>query len=147
MLAISIILTVKKNAESRSIDRIFVRGIYLTTFIHHNLDFNLMIFNIFNKDHTNKDIAIYLGYWDLKMTFNDLITHHEQNLDLAFRLFSGKKYYNINHGGYQIGLIYKQGSTQMNPSIYFQIFKGYAENLLEHKVFHSSYRLGFLLSY
>lgn len=137
----------KKGGDSRSIDRVFIRTNYLTTFKRHYLDFNLMVFNIYNPDNTNSDIRDHLGYWDLKMAVTKLIIHEKQSLDLELRLFGGSKIIDLKNGGYQIGLLYNLASANFNPSLYLQRYEGYSEHLLHYKQRHSEYRLGFLLSY
>jgi outer membrane phospholipase A len=137
----------KKEFESRSLDRVFVRANYFTRFDRHNLDFNLMVFKIFNNDNSNQDIERYLGYWDLKMALTNLIIYNTESMDFEIRLFAGSKITDLSKGASQIGLIYNFASLNMNPAIYLQRYNGYAQNLVEYSQFHSEYRLGFLLSY
>jgi outer membrane phospholipase A len=137
----------RKDADSRSLDRVFARGIYITKMNRHHLIFNLMVFNIYNEDPTNKDITKRMGYWDLKATVTRIFVHENQSMDLELRAFAGSQLYDINKGAIQTGLIYNFGSENINPAIYFQTFHGYAENLLDYNKSHSEYRLGFLLSY
>jgi phospholipase A1 len=137
----------KKELESRSLDRVYLRANYLTRFDRHNLDFTLMIFKIYNTENTNRNIEDHMGYWEFKMALTDLIVHKTQNIDLEVRLFAGKKITNLSQGASQIGLIYNIASVNMNPAIYLQRYVGYAENLLEYNQRHSEYRLGLLLSY
>jgi phospholipase A1 len=132
---------------SRSLDRIFVRGNYLTKFKRHYLDVNLMVFKIFNEDDTNKDIVNHLGYWDLSMMLTDLILIEDQSLDLEFRTYAGSKGYDLDQGATQIGLIYNFGSENFNPSIYLQRFEGYGESLMTYNKRRTEYRLGLLLAF
>lgn len=137
----------KGGIESRSLNKIFLRSNYLTTYNSHNLDFNLMVFSIYSVADTNKDIVDHMGYWDFKMVISDLIVYDNQRLDLEVRLFAGSKITDLSKGASQLGLIYHFASSYMNPAIYLQRFEGFAENLLEYNQRHSEYRLGLLLSY
>lgn len=137
----------KKGADSRSLDRIFLRANYLTNFNRHNLDLNLMMFYVYNKENTNEDIVDHMGYWDLKMTISDLIVYDKQSLDFEVSVFAGSKVINLNQGAYQFGLVYNFASSNMNPAIYLQMFNGYCENLLDYNKRHEEYRIGLLLSY
>lgn len=137
----------KKDSDSRSVDRVFLRTNYLTHFKRHDLDFNLMLFNLYNPDPTNADIRDHLGFWDLKLSVTKLLIHEMQSLDLELRLFAGSKVFKLNQGAYQVGLNYNLGSANLNPSLYLQRYEGFAEHLLHYKQRHSEYRLGFLFAY
>jgi phospholipase A1 len=137
----------KKDTESRSLNRVFLRTNYITRFDRHNLNFNLMIFKIYNSDQMNNDIVNHIGYWDLKIAFTDLIVHKTESIDLEMRFYAGKRVTDLKNGAYQLGLIYNFASEYLNPAIYFQHFQGYSENLLEFNKRHSDNRLGILLSY
>ncbi len=137
----------KKDSDSRSFDRIFIRSNYLTKFNRHNLDLDLMIFNIYNHELTNYNIRKHMGFWDFKLYMTNVIVHNLQNLDLEFRLFGGEKIVDLKNGAYQIGLIYNLESVNMNPALYLQFYEGYCENLLTYSIKHSQLRFGFLLTY
>ncbi|MDO9184312.1 MAG: phospholipase A [Bacteriovorax sp.] len=137
----------KKGDESRSADRIFIRTNYLTKFGRHDLDFNLMLFTIYNLDNTNLDLLDHIGFWDLKIGITKIIVHQKQSLDLELRFFAGSKVIDFKNGAYQVGLIYNLASANINPAIYLQRYEGYAEHLLDYKKRHSETRFGFLFSY
>lgn len=137
----------KAGIESRSMDRVFLRSNYLSTYNSRNIDFNLMVFSIYSFADTNKDIVDHMGYWDLRIVIFDLIAHDNQSLDLELKLFAGSQITDLNKGGSQVGLIYHLASSSMNPALYLQRFEGFSENLLEYNQRHSEYRLGLLLSY
>lgn len=136
----------KKDQDSRSFDRFFLRGNYLTKLDRHYMEFNLMLYKIFN-DNENKLATRNYGYWDLTLAFLDLIVHEKQSLDLELRAFAGTRGYDFNKGGQQVGLIYNTGSDNFNPSIYLQRYSGYGETLLDFNQKKTEYRLGLMLSY
>jgi phospholipase A1 len=137
----------KGGTDSRSLDRIFVRANAMTKWRRHFIGAALQIQQIYNEDKTNADIDDYMGYWDLTLFFTNIINNEKQSLDLEVRFFAGKKGYNLDKGGRQIGLIYDFNSDNFNPSIYLQYYGGYAETLLEYNKKVENYRLGLMLSF
>lgn len=135
----------QKDEESRSLDRIFVRSNIVSKFRRHNLGAIIMVYNIYNEDATNEDIVNYYGYWDAHFYVSDLFRIEKQKMDLELRLYAGSKVYDLDKGGNQIGLIYRTGSDNFNPSIYLQRFEGYGESLINYNKRRTEYRLGLML--
>lgn len=131
---------------SRSINRIYTKLNGVRKMDRFNLITLLQFHYIFNRDSQSEHIHDYLGYWDLKMALTHLITHNKQHLDLEFRIYAGKKFFNFDKGAREIGLVYNFESENFNPNIYFQYFSGYGENLLFQNKKQESYRLGLSLS-
>lgn len=131
---------------SRSINRIYTKLNGVRKMDRFNLITLLQFHYIFNRDSQSVHIHDYLGYWDLKMALTHLITHNKQHLDLVFRIYAGKRFFNFDKGGREIGLVYNFESENFNPNIYFQYFSGYGENLLFQNKKQESYRLGLSLS-
>lgn len=134
-----------EELKSRSLDRIFVRSNIATKFRRHNIGAVLMVYQIYNEDVTNDDIVNYLGYWDAHFYVSDLIRIERQQLDLEVRTYAGSKVFNLDQGGYLVGLIYRIGSDNFNPSFYFQRFEGYGESLLNYNKRRTEHRLGLML--
>lgn len=137
----------KDKLETRSLDRIFLRSSYLTKFKRHNLDFNLMIYNIYNEDETNQDIVNHLGYWELNTFMSDIIRSESGQLALEGKVFAGSKVFDIDQGGYQVGLLYVFNTANFNPSIYLQRFEGYSESLLSYNKKRAILRVGLNLTF
>lgn len=131
---------------SRSINRIYTKLNGVRKMDRFNLITLLQFHYIFNRDSQSEHIHDYLGYWDLKMALTHLITHNKQHLDLEFRIYAGKRFFNFDKGAREIGLVYNFESENFNPNIYFQYFSGYGENLLFQNKKQESYRLGLSLS-
>lgn len=104
-----------------------------------------MVYQIYNEDVTNDDIVNYLGYWDAHFYVSDLIRIERQQLDLEVRTYAGSKVFNLDQGGHLVGLIYRIGSDNFNPSFYFQRFEGYGESLLNYNKRRTEHRLGLML--
>lgn len=137
----------QESDESRSLDRIFLRTSFKTNIKDHVLGGSLMVHQIFNEDDTNKDIINHLGYWELRGFLSDIMTLLDQKIDLHFRTYAGSKVYDLDKGGYELGLIYNLVSADFNPAFYLQRFEGYSESLIEYQKKRTEYRLGIMLSY
>lgn len=137
----------QEKEETRSLDRIFLRSSFKTTISDHVLGGSIMLYQIFNEDDTNKDIINHLGYWELRGFFTDIMTLAGQKIDLNFRTYAGSKVYDIDKGGYELGLVYNLVSADFNPAFYLQRFEGYSESLIEYNKKRTEYRLGIMLSY
>ncbi|WP_408095888.1 phospholipase A [Peredibacter sp. HCB2-198] len=131
--------------DSRSLDRVFVRSNIATKFHRHHFGAVIMLYNIYNEDATNEDIVDHYGYWDALFYLSDIVRIEKQRMDLEVRAYAGKKIYDLDQGAYQIGLVYRVGSDNFNPSIYFQRFEGYGENLLGYNKRRTEHRLGLML--
>lgn len=68
-------------------------------------------------------------------------------LHLHVRTFAGSKVIDFDKGGYEIGLSYRYGNSDFNPSLYLQRYEGYAESLLVYDKKHTEYRMGLLLTF
>ncbi len=131
--------------KSRSINRVFVKTNFSSHIKRHNILGEFKLQHIYSKADRNHNIVDFMGYWELKMILTHLITVGQGRLDLEYRVFAGKKVINFNRGGREVGLLYHFGSANFNPSIYFQYFSGYAENLLAYDKKQSNARLGLML--
>lgn len=137
----------KDDIETRSLDRIFVRANYLSTFKRNNLNFNLMVYYLYNQDETNKDIVNHLGFWELTALLSDVVVFDNGRLGIELRTFAGSKVYDLDQGGFQTGLIYEHKNENFNPSIYIQRFEGYSESLQKYNIKRTEYRIGLSLTF
>ncbi|MBC7714638.1 MAG: phospholipase A [Rhizobacter sp.] len=131
--------------KSRSINRIFVKTNFATSIGKHNILGELKIQDIFGKSSFNNDIVDYMGYWELKMIFTHFVTWGSSRIDLQYKLNAGKKIFNIEKGGRELGILYNLGSENFNPTFYVQYYSGYAESLLHYNKKVSQVRGGLLL--
>lgn len=131
--------------KSRSINRIFVKTNLASSIGRHNILGELKIQHIYSKSSGNHDIIDYMGYWELKMIFTHIMVWNSSRLDLQYRLFAGKKIFNVEKGGRELGLLYNLGSENFNPTFYVQYYSGYAESLLHYNQKISQVRGGLLL--
>lgn len=137
----------KDKIDSRSLDRFFLRSTILTKLNRHYLGSQVKVYKIFNEDETNNDIQNYLGFWDLTIFLTDLLMIKDNALHLHVRTFAGSKVIDFDKGGYEIGLSYRYGNSDFNPSLYLQRYEGYAESLLVYDKKHTEYRMGLLLTF
>ena len=137
----------RESLESRSLDRAFLRANYVTKFERHNVNVNFMIYQIYNVEETNKNIINHLGYWELTTLFSDLIVFSQSAISLEFRTYAGSQVFDLDQGATQIGLNLTFWSNNFNPSIYFQRFEGYSENLMNYDKKRTEYRLGLSLTF
>lgn len=135
----------EEGAKSRSINRYFVKANTVTQIKRHTLMSEFKVYNIYSKSSNNDKIIDHMGYWDLKLVLTHIFVHDKQRLDIEYRFFAGKKVYNIQKGGRELGLVYRFGSDNFNPAIYLQYYSGYAESLLHYDQKVSQARLGLLL--
>lgn len=137
----------KDGLSSRSLDKVFLRTSFITN--HHDqlLGAIVKLQKIFNEDSTNEDISNYLGFWELTAFYSGLISIDGNNLGIRFRTFAGSKVYDIDKGGYEVGLVYNLDSSDLNPMLYLQRYEGYSETLLDYNRRSTEYRLGFMLAY
>lgn len=131
--------------KSRSMNRLFVKTNFATQWGRHNILGELKLQHIYSKSDSNKNIDSYMGFWDLKMIVTHILVMGKGRLDLEYRLFAGKRVFNISRGGRELGLLYHFGSENFNPALYFQYYSGYAENLLHYSQKQSNARLGLML--
>ena len=136
----------KKEEDSRSFDRFFLKFNQASTIGRNVLYNELRIYQIANYDPENADIQKYLGYWDFQLRLTNLITFNGQSVDLEFKIFVGEKVIDIDRGGKIFGIIYRMGSENFSPAIYFQYYSGYAESLLSYQEKSEEFRIGILLS-
>ncbi len=137
----------QKEADSRSLDELFIRATFLTKLNRNTIGSVLKIHTIYNEDKTNKDIVDHLGYWHLNAFITDIVTMWDNRVDFTMRTYAGSKVYDFDQGGIELGATYNFIDSDFNPALYLQWFEGYAENLLEYNKKHTEIRLGFLLSF
>lgn len=135
----------KDKEESRSINRVFLKANSSRAYGQHNLITGLKLYYIFDKDPPPLNITQHLGFWELKAAFTNVITHNKSHLALEFKLYAGKKVYDLDKGGRELGLVYNFGSDNFNPALYLQYFSGYGENLIDQDKKRDTVRLGFML--
>lgn len=131
--------------KSRSLNRIFLKTNFVTNIGRNTILGEFKLQDIYSKASANANVVDYMGYWDFKVTVTHIFVHDTQRLDVEYRFFAGKKVFNIEKGGRELGLIYRLGSENFNPAFYLQYYSGYAESLLHYNQKVSQARLGLLL--
>lgn len=131
--------------KSRSLNRIFLKTNFVTNIGRNTILGEFKLQDIYSKASANANVVDYMGYWDFKVTVTHIFVHNTQRLDAEYRFFAGKKVFNIEKGGRELGLIYRLGSENFNPAFYLQYYSGYAESLLHYNQKVSQARLGLLL--
>ncbi len=137
----------REGLESRSLDRVFLRSNFGAKIERNYVAIQVMAYQIYNEDETNRDIINHLGYYSLGFFVSDIILMEKKHIDLEAKVFAGSKLYDFDKGGYLLGLTYDFESSDFNPSIYLQRFEGFAESLDRYNIKRTEYRLGILLSF
>jgi phospholipase A1 len=138
----------KSGDDSRSLNRIFLRGNFHKKISRMHLMMSAMVYEIYDEDETNADITKYLGYYQVNFYLADLIRFQTSTMDVEGRLFSGSKIFNFDEGGgYQLGITYNFNSDKFNPSLYFQRYQGYAESLKNYNKQRTEHRIGLLFNF
>lgn len=137
----------RDEADSRSLERIFLRSNMLFKFAERQLGFIFTGQYLFDEDKTNKDIVNYIGNWEAIIYLSKLFSFESSYTDLEIRTYAGSSVYNIDQGAVQVGLIHRFVTDEFNPAIYLQYFEGYAEDLLFYNRKRSRIRLGLMLSF
>jgi phospholipase A1 len=130
----------KGGHESRSWDRIGAR--YQSVYHFENGmmgTWSIRAWVPFNYDQDNVNLSAYRGVYELIFTLSRFL-----GADLSLRLYpGGKLYINPLQGGRELTLRYRGVGSIVLAYAVFQIFQGYAENLLEYDKSYWGFRLGF----
>lgn len=137
----------REGLDSRSLDRVFVRSSFGAKIERNYIAVQVMAYQIYNEDETNRDIVNHLGYYSLGFFVSDIILMENEHIDLEAKAFAGSKLYDFDKGGYLLGLSYDFESSDFNPSIYLQRFEGFGESLDRYNIKRTEYRIGLLLSF
>lgn len=137
----------RSSVESRSLDRVFLRGNYLTNIFRNDLIFKFSTFYLYNEDATNSDIVNHLGYWELSAFLFDVLVFDTGRLGVEIKTYAGSKVFNVDQGAFQTGLVYKLNTKNFNPSLYLQRFEGFSESLLYYNKRRTELRFGLNLTF
>lgn len=135
----------KDEADSRSVERLFLRSNMLFKFKERHLGVIFTGQYLFDEDKANKDIVDYIGNWEAIIYLTKILTFESSYTDLEIRTYAGSNVYNIDHGAIQLGIVHRFVTEEFNPAIYLQYFEGYAEDLLFYDRKRSRIRLGLML--
>jgi outer membrane phospholipase A len=85
----------------------------------------------FLMNPNNSDIAKYRGIWELNVSLSDFLGPFFGEDDVTFRLYpGGALYINPFLGGQELTFRTKARDRKFLPLFVFQVFHGYAENLM-----------------
>ncbi len=124
----------RAGAASRSWDRSAVR-FQISTASKEKLNLlgSLKIWVPYNLEMTNADLAEYRGVYEFSFTLLNFMGKYFNPAELVFRFYPGGKFYvNPFAGGRELTLSFKGDSTAFLAKAVFQVFQGYAENMLEY---------------
>lgn len=135
----------KDGDESRSFDRSYLRiKLLFPLYGEANLSFTNKFFYLYRLDE-NEDLKNYTGFYESRIEFEDLTKGNLSLSKLYLNFFAGGKNSELlNKGGKELGLAFKFAFKKLNPSLFFQIYNGYFENLLLYDHKRTSYRAGIL---
>ena len=125
----------KNSLDSRSWNRVGAR--YLTT---HRFDNGFKLLGSvrawvpFSDSSTNPDLAHYRGIYEIEITLSDFLGKYFDLNDLCLRFYSGgQSDVNPFMGGQELTLRLKGHAVAFLANAVFQIFQGYAENMLNYR--------------
>ncbi len=136
----------RDSTASRAWDQLFVRFNAHPVKEPFDLFWVTNVFATINKSDYNADIYRYSGFWDTKLLAHQLLGRSGENLDLEFKLTSGKNGVPFDRGSIQLGAKYKVPGG-LNPYLYAEYFKGYAETILDYNKRSEELRAGIAFYY
>jgi phospholipase A1/A2 len=123
----------KAGAESRSWNNVYVR--YLSNKINpsHGRWWSLKLMLPYNlEDSPSKRLPKRRGIWELQFGFNNLLPDFFEVSELILRIYGGgESRINPVYGGQELTVREKVSRRSFLLPLYFQVFHGYGENLLD----------------
>ncbi|MBY0316923.1 MAG: phospholipase A [Bdellovibrionales bacterium] len=136
----------KKDAESRSLERRYVRFNFDTEYTRWVVRFSAQFQYLDGFDPTNNDIRDYMGPVILTASFIQLYEAWIDKGEFSISLMPGGKYaQHGSQGGYQFAYSFRLGGLDIVPAFYMQYYVGYAETLLNYNQRVNEFRFGFVL--
>ena len=135
----------KSGQESRSVDQIYMRNSFFFGSEFLDLVTSLELHYNFNSDDLNTGITEYMGYYTLRLLFQNLMGSEQWRLGVTAS--GGKRVIDFDNGFISTNLIYDFPGDSFNPEIFAQFYYGRMENLLDYERRKKEIRLGFLLYY
>lgn len=134
------------GAASGNTDRTWDRsGAMITnTFSFKYFEVNtwLKTFYLYNLGSNNQDIKNYLGFNEARIAISP---HFDKNTFFDKEEISFKFYGGFNGlGGREYGIKFRTLLPHFQPYIYFQIWEGYGQSLVNYNVYETSYRAGLI---
>jgi len=97
-----------------------------------------------NPNPGNTDITRYRGLYEVTLTMAKFMGKHFDFSDLTLRLYSGgPSKIDPTHGGQELTYRFKTIHSILLATIVFQVFHGYAEDMLDYQKEHWEFRAGF----
>lgn len=98
----------------------------------------------YGYNDSNVDILRYRGLWEFTCSLNDFLGPFFGPNELSLRFYPGGTYYtNPLKGGQELTLRAKTNYRSLAPSVVFQVFHGYGENMLDYREDRFGLRAGF----
>ncbi|WP_185233925.1 phospholipase A [Teredinibacter franksiae] len=137
----------RQGPDSRAWDRWQVRLNSEHQWRNLNILWSVTAYTDIDKSSNNQDINDYSGPWDTNLVFRNLLGDQKRELDLSFKLVSGKEGYTFNTGQKVVGLHYRMPYAAFRPTIFAQYFYGYGELIKHYNVKSESFRAGLSFHY
>ena len=137
----------KGGTDSRAWSRSYVKFNTVTKFGDWTFNWDTKLFAIykFAVDDPNQDIYDYMGFWEMRFALFNYFHPDEfvDRMEIYFAWNSGGRYSQVlKNGSQEIGIRFRLGWTNFNPSIFFQVYQGYNECMLSYNIRETAYRLG-----
>lgn len=124
----------RDGIDSRSWNRIFARYSFKQDTGTTRLYWTLQAWVPFTSHDLSRYLVHYRGLYELTLTWADFLGENFDQDDLTLRLFpGGSSEMNPLEGGQELTLRLKSKTIKFLPLLVFQMFYGYAENLLEFR--------------
>ncbi|HMN69803.1 MAG TPA: phospholipase A [Bdellovibrionales bacterium] len=133
----------KKDADSRSLEKNYVRFNFEREGPRWITRLGLQAAYLHGFDETNMDIQNYIGPLSVSVSFVQLFDSWVDKSELALQVSpSGKFSENWDRGGYLISWAFRLGKFSLVPAFYTQYYYGYAETLLNYDQQVAEFRAG-----
>ena len=131
---------------SRSLDGGYLRINMKRKIKGLNVVMSIKLFKYYVTGSHTKKIKDYIGYSEIGVSAEQFRAPLLEHIRIYIKLISpGKFSHNCwKRGAREFGILFKRTKTPFSPDIYFQVYDGYAESLLEFSKRKIVYRIGLL---
>lgn len=135
----------KDGESSRSYDRSYIRFKLIFPLLGKSfLTFTNKFFRLYRLND-NRDLKNYTGFYEARLELLNITNEGFGFSKIYFNFFAGGKNSELlDNGGKELGVAFKFNLHTLNPSLFFQIYDGYFENLILYNARRTSYRVGIL---
>jgi len=111
-----------------------------------NVAMNIKLFKYYATGGHTEEIKNYIGYSEIGFSAEQFCAPLLKHIRIYGNLISPGKFSHDRwrRGAKEFGVLFNRAKTPFSPDIYFQVYSGYAESLLEFPEKNTVYRVGLL---